>query len=55
MHISVLTVEALTANVVGFYSMVMHSVAILTDGGGETLEFLHFIYKDIQSFQSLKV
>lgn len=30
-HISVLTVEALTANVVGFYSMVMHLVAILTD------------------------
>lgn len=25
-------------------------VAILMDGGGEILEFLHFIYKDIQSF-----
>lgn len=26
-------------------------VAVWTDGGGETLEFLHFIYKDIQSLK----
>lgn len=44
----------MTAIIVGFYSMVMHLVAILTEGGEETLEFLHFIYKNIQSFQSLE-
>lgn len=43
-------VAALTANVVGFncYSMPMHLFAALADGGGGTLEFLHFMYKDIQ-------
>lgn len=40
---------------VGFYSIVMHSVAILTDGDGETVGFLHFIYKDMQHFLSLEV
>lgn len=40
---------------VGFYSKVMHSVKILTDDGGETLEFLHFMNKNIQSFQGLEV
>lgn len=30
----------------GFYSMPMHPAAVFTDEG-ETLEFLHFINKDI--------
>lgn len=45
------TVEALTATVIGFYSMLVHSDAVLMDGNGKTLELLHFNTKTSKVFQ----